>query len=93
MNKPKIGDRIEYTLHGAAYYHQNNGSWPPGRAQGCNGLLGVVVSFAAGGRICTVKTDSGDTESFIWNFGSGLNTHFTWPGKHETDHAQTEDDL
>lgn len=81
MGKPQTGDTIEYTPKGAGYYYQCNGSWPPGCVPGCSGVLGVVVSFAAGGRICTVKTDSGDTESFIWRFGSGLNDHFTWPGK------------
>ena len=81
MNKPQVGDTIEYTEKGAGCYYQVNDSWPPGCVPGCNGILGVVVSFSSAGRICTVKNKGGETESFIWKFGSGLNEHFTWPGK------------
>ena len=82
MSKPKIGTEVRYTELGKGFHYQLNHSWPAN-----NGVLGVVVSFSAGGRICTVKNSKGETESFIWTFADGLNTHFEWDGKNEDDAA------
>lgn len=78
MSKPKIGQEIRYTEAGKGFYYQLNKCWPPS-----NGVLGVVVSFSSGDRICTVRNNKGETESFIWIFANGTNDHFEWDGKNQ----------
>lgn len=82
-NKPTIGSEVKYTDIGKGVYYQINKCWPAN-----DGVLGVVESFSAAGRICTVRNSKGETESFIWRFANGMNDHFEWPGKSDERRAQ-----
>lgn len=76
MSKPKIGQEVRYTELGKGAYYQLNKSWPKN-----NGVIGKVASFTSEGRILAVKTETGDTEYFIWIFANGMNDPITWDGK------------
>lgn len=76
--KPKLGSVVRYTELGKGAYYQLHGCWPPS-----NGTLGIVIEYSASKNSCAVQRADLQTEFFVWRFADGLNTHFTWTGKHD----------